>query len=76
MKYMLTIIEDREEKFYNITTTSDDVNFTSFPAEKGNPNYDAFLKETQLTDAKVKKLTPDVWYDFPEPLPVEPLEVV
>lgn len=64
MKYMLTIIEDREEKFYNITTTSDDVNFTSFPATVGNPNYDQFLEQTGLTDVEVHELEPNVWYQM------------
>lgn len=66
MKYMLTIVEDREDKFYNIITTNDDVNFTSFPAEISNPSYDAFLEQAKLTDKQVKELTPDTWYDFPE----------
>lgn len=66
MRYILTIVEDREEKFYHITTTSGDVNFTSFPATVGNPNYDAFLEQAKLTDKQVQALTPDTWYDFPE----------
>jgi ABC-type oligopeptide transport system substrate-binding subunit len=49
-----------------VLTTFDNENFTSFPAEVGNPNYDAFLEQAQLTDKQVHSLKPDVWYDFPE----------
>ena len=66
MKYMMTVLEFMGSENYNITTTSDDENFTSFPAEVGNPNYDKFLEQAELTDKEVHALTPDVWYDFPE----------
>ena len=66
MKYLFTVIELSENKLYNITTTTDDENFTSFPAVVGNPNYDAFLVQANLTDKKVQALTPDKWYDFPK----------
>jgi hypothetical protein len=66
MKYMITVFETTDYKNYNITTTPDDVVFTSFPAVIGNPNYDQFLEKTKLTDKKVHALTPDEWYDFPE----------
>jgi hypothetical protein len=65
MKYMMNIIESFGSKNYNITTTSDDEVFTSFPAVIGNPNYDAFLTQAELTDKQVHALKPDVWYDFP-----------
>jgi hypothetical protein len=65
MKYMMTFSEFFKIKNYNITTTSDDEVFTSFPAEIGNPNYDAFLTQAELTDKQVHALKPDVWYDFP-----------
>lgn len=66
MKYMYNSIELPSAVIGNITTTSDDENFTSFPAEIGNPNYDQFLIQAKLTDKKVKALTPDKWYDFPK----------
>jgi hypothetical protein len=65
MKYMMTINEFLEFKSYNITTTPDDEMFTSFPADVGNPNYDAFLEQAQLTDKQVHALKANVWYDFP-----------
>lgn len=65
MKYMMTVIEFMGSENYNITTTVDEVSFTSFPAEIGNPNYDTFLEQAQLTDKQVHALKPDVWYDFP-----------
>jgi hypothetical protein len=65
MKYIMTVFKSFGSENYNITTTSDDVVFTSFPAEIGNPNYDAFLTQAELTDKQVHALKPDVWYDFP-----------
>ena len=38
--------------------------FTSFPAEAGNPNYDSFLESQSLTDAEVQARDPDVWHDM------------
>lgn len=66
MKYIITIFDYMEATFVNVTTTADDVNFVGFPAEVGNPNYDAFLEQAKLTDTQVKALKPDTWYDFPE----------
>lgn len=66
MKYMMNVIESFGSKNYNITITPDSEVFTSFPAVIGNPNYDAFLEQAQLTDKQVHALKPDVWYDFPE----------
>ena len=65
MKYMITVFDSHGESFTNVTTTGDGAAFTSFPAEVGNPNYDAFLVQAQLTDKQVHALTPEVWYDFP-----------
>lgn len=62
-KYMLSIIEKIETKNYNITTTSDDINFTSFPAVVGNPNYDQFIVQVDLTDEEVKALPVDEWIE-------------
>ena len=55
-----------------VTVLVEEGNAKTFPADKSNADYIQFLADAQLTDAKVKKLTPDVWYDFPEALPVEP----
>ena len=68
MKYLIANGTQPLENSKAVVTTSDDVSFTSFPAEVGNPNYDAFLIEAQLTNAKVKKLDTGVWYDFPTPV--------
>ena len=38
--------------------------FTSFPAELGNPVYDSFLESQSLTDAEVQAMEPDVWHDM------------
>lgn len=66
-KYILTTYKPVQGKeVFNITTTSDDKNFVSFPAVVGNPNYDAFLVKAELTDTQVKALKPDTWYDFPK----------
>ena len=66
MKYLIIKYESFNEDFWSIITTSDDEVFTSFPAEVGNPNYDAFLIQAQLTDEELHELTPDTWYDFPK----------
>jgi len=65
MKYMITVFDLRGVTYTDVTTTLDDENFTSFPATVGNPNYDQFLVQAELTDKQVHALTPDVWYDFP-----------
>jgi hypothetical protein len=65
MKYMIVINEFMGSKNWNIITTFDDENYTSFPAIISNPNYDAFLEQAQLTDKQVHALKTDVWYDFP-----------
>jgi hypothetical protein len=65
MKYSLNQYKSHNVICSNITTTSDETTFTSFPAVVGNPNYDAFLTQAELTDKQVHALKPDVWYDFP-----------
>lgn len=66
-KYIVTVYKPVEgAEVFNITTTTNEVDFTSFPAEVGNPNYDAFLVQAELTDTQVKALKPDTWYDFPK----------
>ena len=67
MKYLFNEMFDVHNNIIrNVTTTSDDVSFTSFPAVVGNPNYDAFLTQVGLTDAQVHELEPNVWYDLPQ----------
>jgi len=46
----------------HIETSPDE--FTTFPAEVGNPVYDAFLDSQGLTDAEVQAMEPDVWHDL------------
>lgn len=66
MKYSITKYKFEDVELFNITTTFDDVTFTNFTGEVGNPNYDQFLADTGLTDKKVQALTPNKWYDFPK----------
>lgn len=66
MKYIYTVIDTPVFTAKTITTTEDEDIFTNFPAEVGNPNYDAFLTQVDLSNEEVHALTPDVWYDFPE----------
>lgn len=63
MKYMMTIIETFGSQNYNVTTTPDDEVFTSFPAEIGNPNYDQFLLQVELSDEEVKALPTNEWFE-------------
>jgi len=49
-----------------VLITTDDSYCVSFAAAIGNPNYDAFLIQADLTDEEVHELTPDIWFDFPE----------
>lgn len=74
MKYMYNkFVDPISEKIEtSICVKHDDGVMTSFPDQKGNPNYDQFLVDAQLTDAKVKKLTPDTWFDFPTPVEETP----
>lgn len=65
MKYQAIDSVVYEVVMRSVITTSNDVDFVSFPAVVGNPNYDAFLVQAELTDKQVHALTPDVWYDFP-----------
>lgn len=64
-KYFITKIENIDFSYIGITI-SDNESAINFPAEIGNPNYDQFLIDADLTDKKVQALTPDKWYDFPK----------
>lgn len=60
MKY--EIIETLYDSL-NVITTVDDENFVSFPAIVGNPNYDAFLIQVDLTDEEVHALPLNEWIE-------------
>lgn len=66
MKYKTTKSELFDVISTSVITTDNDVSFVGFPAEIGNPNYDKFLVDAQLTDSEVQALTPDTWYNFPK----------
>ena len=63
MKYLLSIIPTPFGDESNISTTSDDVNFVTFPAVVGNPAYDQFLVQVDLTDEEVKALPTNEWFE-------------
>ena len=63
MKYSIMTYTSFDENFWNVITTTDDEVFTSFPAEMGNPNYDAFLTQVDLTDEEVRALPVDEWFE-------------
>ena len=48
----------------NVLIDRGDEQFTSFPAEPGNPVYDSFLESQSLTDDEVQAMEPDVWHDL------------
>jgi hypothetical protein len=64
MKYMIVKLESFGTEFTNVITTLDDINFISFPAVVGNPNYDAFLAQADLTDEEVHALPVDEWIEL------------
>ena len=67
MKYSCFDIEDKDKVVSRyITTTSPESGASTFEAVNGNLHYDQFLVDANLTDKKVKALTPDKWYDFPK----------
>lgn len=66
MKYKLIKFVYLNDEIYNVITSPDEEATTSFPAELDNPNYVQFLEQAKLTDAQVKALKPDTWYDFPK----------
>lgn len=70
MKYQVfdVSVPRQDTKIRYVTVLIQEGDAKTFEANKDNPNYLQFLTDAQLTDAKVKKLTPDVWYDFPTPV--------
>ena len=65
MKYKIVFYKYDGDDFYSVEVMLSN-EFISFPAKVGNPNYDAFLTQAELTDKQVHALKPDAWYDFPE----------
>ena len=63
MKYMFNVLESPSGILETITTTTDDINFVQFPAVIGNPNYDQFLIQVDLTDEEVHALPLDEWIE-------------
>lgn len=63
MKYMITVFDSMGGENTNVTITSNDVDFISFPAVVGNPNYDQFLIQVGLTDEEVHELPVDEWIE-------------
>lgn len=67
MKYIIfnTVSSDSTNKTY-VTVQISEESFTTFEADKSNPDYVQFLQTTQLTEAQVAALKPNTWYDFPK----------
>jgi len=65
MLYKKLVIEYFDVFKEYILIDLDNDSFESFTAEIGNPNYDDFLTQAELTDKQVHALKPDVWFDFP-----------
>ena len=63
MKYKLLKELFMGNEYFSVVVTNDEVNFTSFPAEIGNPNYDQFLLQVELSDKEVKALPTDEWFE-------------
>lgn len=63
MKYMIIKSNFMEQDITNILVTNDEDNFISFPAEIGNPNYDQFLVQVDLTDDEVHALPLNEWIE-------------
>ena len=64
MKYSIFEVANKDEISKHVSIVYENSGL-SFPAEVGNPNYDAFLVSAKLTDEEVHALEPDVWYNFP-----------
>lgn len=65
MKYQIHEVTFKEEVTKHVTVLSNG-GATTFEAQVGNPNYDTFLTQADLTDVQVQKLKTDTWYDFPK----------
>ena len=66
MQYIIYKGETLGETYCSVNVKNIDGSVVYFPATVGNPEYDQFLEQAQLTDKQVHNLTPDKWYNFPE----------
>lgn len=64
MRFMTTVGSTFGVTNVSITVDRGNGEFTSFPAQIGNPVYDSFLESQSLTDAEVQAMEPDVWHDM------------
>ena len=64
MRYRISVVDMAPAPFRSVTIDRGNDEFTSFPAEVGNPVYDSFLESQSLTDAEVQAMEPDVWHDM------------
>ena len=64
MRYMVKKYTLYGRDFASVLIDRGNEEFTSFPAEVGNPNYDSLLESQSLTDAEVQAMEPDVWQDM------------
>ena len=61
MRYLISVTEAYGLTRRNVNIDRGNDEFTSFPAEIGNPVYDSFLESQSLTDAEVQAMTPEPW---------------
>jgi hypothetical protein len=62
MRYQIIVTESMSGEHRHIFREDAPERFTCFPAEVGNPHYDAFLESQGLTDVEVQAMTPDEWH--------------
>jgi hypothetical protein len=63
MKYQVFEIIIIEVVSRYVTALISKNNAISFPAVIGNPNYDQFLLQVELSDEEVKALPTDEWFE-------------
>jgi hypothetical protein len=64
MRYQIMVTESMSGAQRHVLREDGPDQFTSFPAEVGNPVYDSFLESQGLTDAEVQTMEPDIWHDM------------
>lgn len=64
MRYRIIATEISGQALRSVNIDRGNDEFTSFPAEVGNPVYDSFLESQSLTDAEVQAMEPDIWHDM------------
>lgn len=64
MRYRVLVHAVMGDEVRSVNIDRGNEEFTSFPAEVGNPAYDSFLESQSLTDAEVQAMEPDVWHDM------------